>query len=228
MKRLVLPEVLAGLRQSEQAGHLAGGGADVRAAVVLGGEVLPFTVLIQAARGEVAVHLPAGAGGFLVQVGVGVELGEPLLHGELADGEHEGHVAVVAAAPVAMAELLGQGHLGQLLAITEDAELGLAGQHLLAAQQAGLPAHVHQFIIAQDLRAHLLQGHALLGGGSVFRGRHRHGRGRSPKVRQEAGPFGKRLTPPSKAPRTGARAGARPRCRPIRPRRGSPPPGRSR
>jgi hypothetical protein len=101
--------------------------------------------------------------GSCLHVGMGVELREPLLHGELADGEHEGHVAVVAAAPVAVAELLGHGHLGQFLTVAEDAELGLACKHFLAAQQARLATLVYDAVVAEDLLAHLVEGHSYFG-----------------------------------------------------------------
>ncbi|MCU0320707.1 MAG: hypothetical protein MUE88_11640 [Flavobacteriales bacterium] len=144
--------------------HLARRGTDVGAGVGLGHQVLPFALVVEAPGGEVAVHAAASAAGIRVHVGVGVELREPLLHGELADGEHEGHVAVIATAPIAIAELLGHGHLGQFLAIAEDAELGFAGEHFLATQQTGLAALGHNAVVAEDLLADLLQRHHLLGG----------------------------------------------------------------
>jgi hypothetical protein len=70
----------------------------------------------------------------MLQVRMGIELREPLLHGEFADREHEGHVAVVPAAPIALAELFGHAHLRQFLAIAEDAELGFSGQYFLPSQ----------------------------------------------------------------------------------------------
>jgi hypothetical protein len=161
-------EHLARLCQAQQARHLASGGAHVRAGIGLGHQVLPVAIIVQAAGREVAVHAAAGAARVGVHIGVGVQLREPLLHGELADGEHEGHVAVVATAPIAIAELFGHGHLGQFLAIAEDAELGFAGKHLLATQQAGFAAFVHDAVIAEYLLAHLFQGHAFLCGGGLF------------------------------------------------------------
>ena len=150
MQRLVVAEDLAGLREPEQARHLSGRGGDVGRGIRLGHQVLPFAVVVEAARGEVAVHAAAGAAGVGAHIGVRIELREPLLHGELPDGEHEGHVAVVAAAPIAIAELLGHAHLRQLLAIAEDPELGFAAKDLLAADERRLAAQHAELIVAQD------------------------------------------------------------------------------
>lgn len=70
----------------------------------------------------------------MLQIGVGIELREPLLHGEFTDRQHEGHVAVITTAPIALAELFGHAHLGQFLAIAEDPELGFSGQYLFPSQ----------------------------------------------------------------------------------------------
>ena len=105
-----------------------------------------------------AVHLASGAGRFRVDVGMCVELREPLLHGQLADGEHEGLVAVISAAPIAGAELLGHAHLRQFLSVAEDAELGFPCEHFLAAEQADLSAERDKFEVAEDLFPQFVQG----------------------------------------------------------------------
>src|SRR6185436_16899911 len=66
-------------------------------------------------------------------------------------GEPQSLVAIVTRSPVALAKGLGQRHLGQLLAVAENAELGLAAQHLTAADQADLPASIDDSIVADDL-----------------------------------------------------------------------------
>ena len=95
-------------------------------------------------------HRAAGGAGLALEIGVGVELGEELLHGEQAEGHHEGLVTVVAGAEVAGAEGPRQGDLGDLLAVAEDAELGLAGEHLPPADQARLPALESDAVVAED------------------------------------------------------------------------------
>jgi hypothetical protein len=84
------------------------------------------------------------------RVGVGVELGEELLDRCHAQGEHRRLVAVVARAHVAGAHGASHRHLRHFLAVAEDAELGLAGEHFLAADEAHLAAAVGPAVIAGD------------------------------------------------------------------------------
>ena len=90
------------------------------------------------------VHLPPTRGRITLDVGIGIELGEELLQRQRPDGQHERLVPVVARAPVTGSKRPRHRQLGHLLAVTEDAELRLARQHLAAAQQAGLPASAHR------------------------------------------------------------------------------------
>ncbi|SRR5260221_6233145 len=122
-------------------------------------------------------------------VGMGIELGEVFVEGGRADGEHEGLVAVVAGPPVAAAEGAGHGQLRHLLAVAEDAELGLAGQHFLAADEAHLPAAegnpvVLENALTRELRANLLRllwcGHVRLRRNGWSRAGSRRRRARSP------------------------------------------------
>src|SRR5262245_10653960 len=88
--------------------------------------------------------------GVVGRYGLGVELREVLRERGRADGEHEGLVAVVAAAPVTLAEGPGHGQLRHFLAVAEDAELGLARQHLAAADEADLPAAEGDAVVVDD------------------------------------------------------------------------------
>ena len=88
---------------------------------------------------------------------MGVKLGEKALDGDFTQGEHEGLVAVIATAEVAVAKGVGHGDLGRFFAIAEDAEFGTAAQHLAPPNQAGLPAPKGGAVIV----------HHLLGGNDV-------------------------------------------------------------
>ena len=66
----------------------------------------------------------AGGAGLALDLGVGVDLGEVLLPGEEPQRHHQRLVAVVAAAPVALAEGAGEGDLSDLLGRSEPIEPG--------------------------------------------------------------------------------------------------------
>ena len=106
-------------------------------------------VAVHSVRAEMAVHLPACRHGLPFGVRIRVELGEILLHIEQPQGHHQGLVAVVPAAEITVAELAGEGQLRHLLAITEDAEFGLARQHFLSAEQGSLTADASKSVIVQ-------------------------------------------------------------------------------
>ena len=80
-------------------------------------------------RSEMAVHLTACRHGLAGGIGVGVELSEILLDGQQAR-------AIITFGPDSIgnhrAGTAGEGQLGHLLAVSEDAELGFAGQDLLS------------------------------------------------------------------------------------------------
>ena len=107
------------------------------------------------------VHAAPAGPGVVRDVGVGVELREKFVQRAHAEGEDEGLVAVVAAAPVALAEGAGHGQLRHLFAVAEDAELGLAGQHLPAADEAGLPRAPGDAIVIDDALARELRADGL-------------------------------------------------------------------
>ena len=98
-----------------------------------------------------AIHLPPAGGRLIVEIGVGVELAEPVLHFEQAGGEHEGLVAVITGADVARPEGAGHGQLGELFAVAEDAEFGFAGEHFLAADQAHMAAQPAEVVVVKDV-----------------------------------------------------------------------------
>ena len=89
--------------------------------------------------------------GSKVRVGVGVELGKELLQGEQIERHHPGLVAVVAGAPVPFVEGVGDGELGEFLAVAENAELGFAGEHLAPPDDGRLARAVTQAVIRDDL-----------------------------------------------------------------------------
>ncbi len=138
-----------GVGEAHEAGHLGAGGRGVGRAVEDRGEVAPGAVGLEGPGGEVGVHLASGRG--RIVLGVGVELGEEALEGRHAGGEHEGLVAVVAGAEVPRAKGLGHRQLGHLLAVAEDAELGLAGEHFLASDERRLAALVAESVVAENL-----------------------------------------------------------------------------
>ncbi len=142
---------LGGIGQANGARHLRGGRRDIRGRVGLGGQVLPVALLVQAAGAEMGVHHPPGGSRIGGGVGMSVKLGEKLLQGGHPSGQGQGLVAVIARAPIAGLESVGHGDLRQLLAVAEDAELGLAAHHFTAADQAGLAAAVNQAVIVDDL-----------------------------------------------------------------------------
>ena len=121
------------------------------------------------------VHRPAAGPWIVLDVRIGVELSEEFVECSHPRGEDEGLIAVVAGSPIAFAEGAGHGQLRHFLAVAEDAELRLAGEHFLAADQAGLTASKGHTVVpddalARELRADLLR---------LFWRRHAAGRNRS-------------------------------------------------
>ena len=100
----------------------------------------------------------------MVRIGVGVELGKQHIDRGQAGGQHESLVAVVAGAHVTRPEGLGHGELGNLFAVTEDAELGLTAQHFSATDEACLAALIGQPIVAYDLFRGQRQGRGFCSG----------------------------------------------------------------
>ncbi len=97
------------------------------------------------------VHRATGGGGLEFDIGMGIELREELAHIGHSRSEHEGLIAVVSGAEVSFAERARHGKLGNLLAIAEDSELRLAGQHLLPSKQRCLPAETCCPVVGEDL-----------------------------------------------------------------------------
>ena len=145
-----------GVAEADQTWHLRGGRGDVGGGVRQAGEVEPLAGRVEEAGGEVGVHLPPGRARLALRIRVGVELCEVLFEGEGPDREHEGLVAVVARAPVAGAEGPGHRELRDLLAVAEDPELRLAGEHLAAAEVARLPRQVPEPVVVEDRLARKL------------------------------------------------------------------------
>ena len=127
--------------------HLRGSGRHVGGGVEALHLVEPVAILIDQARGKMAVHVAPAGVGFKGRVGMRVKLREELLKREQVQGEHPGLVAVIARAPVAFLKSMGDGELGQFLAVAEDAELGFAGQHLAPADDGRLARAVSQAVI---------------------------------------------------------------------------------
>ena len=115
------------------------------------GLVAPGAVRVEQREAKWPFMARPAVAGSCVHVGVGVELGEELLEVDHAQREHPGLVAVVAGAPVAFAEGARDGELGDLLAVAEDAELGLAAQHFAAADDGCLARAVGQAVIGDEL-----------------------------------------------------------------------------
>jgi len=106
--------------------------------------------MVEAAGGEMGVHLPSAGVGVCMKVGVGVQLGEKFLDTGFADGEHEGLAAIVTDAEVSLSERFGHGDLWDFLAIAKNAEFGFAAEDFAPSDQAGLPALHRQTVIAHD------------------------------------------------------------------------------
>jgi len=142
-----------GVGEPGQARHLRGHRRQVGGGVDQLDEVAKAAVGVDQAGREVGVHRPPAGARLEPDVGIGVELGEELLDGEQAEREHHGLIAVVAGAEVALAQHLRQRQVRHLLAVAEDAELGLAGEHLAAADQARLAALAGDAVIVERLLA---------------------------------------------------------------------------
>ena len=150
--------MLARVGQAQKARHLARGRRQVNGTVGLLGVVQEMAIRSHRGRAEMAVHLTARRHGLTGGVSVGVELGEILLDGQQAGSHHQRLVPVVSTAEVAGPKLAGEGQLGHLLAVSEDAELGLAGQDLLPAEQRGFTADAGQSVIMEGHLAEVIPG----------------------------------------------------------------------
>src|SRR6266536_5936258 len=99
------------------------------------------------------VHPPAAGPRIVRDIGVGVELPEELVERSHAEGQDEGLIAVIARAPVALAEGARPGELRHFLAVAKNAELRLAGEHLLAADQTGLATAKGDAVVLENALA---------------------------------------------------------------------------
>ena len=145
------------VRESDQPRHLRAGRRNVGGGVVGVGLIAERAVGIEQPRREVAVHRAAAGPRIVLDVGMRVQLREEFVERADAGGEDEGLIAVVAAAPVALAERARHGQLRDLFAVAEDAEFGLAGQHFPAADQAGLPRAPGDAVVVDDALARELR-----------------------------------------------------------------------
>jgi len=150
--------MLARVGQAQQAGHLARGRRQVDGTVGLLGVVQKMAIRAHRGRSEMAVHLTACRHGLAGGVGVGVELSEILLDGQQADRHHQRLVPIVSTAEITGLELAGEGQLGHLLAVSEDAELGFAGQDLFPTQKRRFPADAGQSVIMEGHLAEVIPG----------------------------------------------------------------------
>ncbi len=141
---------LRGEREPDQARHLRRRRREVGRGIHPVELGAPPAVGVQQPRGVMPGHVPPAEPGLGFGVGVGVELRKELLRGHPPQGEHQGLVAVIAGAEVARAEGVGQGHLGHFLAVAEDAELGLAGEDLLAGDDAEEAAEPGGAVVPED------------------------------------------------------------------------------
>ena len=149
----VVTEQFRGECQAQRPGHLRGGWRQWGGNLFPVDQVKPFSVFVYDGSGEMGIHFPARAVGLVGSIRVGIYLGEEFFHGGLPGGKSDGLVAVIAREKVARLEKLGCSHLGHLLAIAENAKLGLAGKHFLATQQAGFPAFTANPVVLKHFLA---------------------------------------------------------------------------
>ena len=139
------------VRQPDRAGHLRARRRDIRGDVVHLSLVAPRAVGVDEARAVVTVHRASARDGLGFEVGVGVELGEPLLDVDHAEHEHPGLVAVVARAPVAFTEGARNGEVGEFLAVAKDAKLGLAAEDFAASDEGGLAGGIGEAVVFENI-----------------------------------------------------------------------------
>ena len=104
------------------------------------------------------VHLPSSGHGLSDSIRIGIHLREVLLDGQQACGHHQGLIAVVSTAEIAGLELAGKRELGDLLAVSEDAEFGLARQDFLSPEKRGFPADAGELVIVEGDLAKVITG----------------------------------------------------------------------
>src|SRR5712664_2418445 len=95
-------------------------------------------------------HLTAAGGRLRLEARVAVELSEKVANVGHPRRPHERLVPVVAGTPVAGAESLGHGELGDLFAIAKDPECGVATYDLSPTDDARPPAAVRQSVVGDD------------------------------------------------------------------------------
>src|SRR3989337_2626238 len=110
-----------------------------------------YTLSLHDALPILGVHRPASRGRIGLHVSVGVQLGEKLLHGGHAGGEHEGLVPVISRAKIPLPKSFRHSDLRQFFALPKDAKLGFSTHHFSPAYQAYLAAAVGEAIICQNL-----------------------------------------------------------------------------
>ena len=150
--------MLAGVCQSEKTGHLARCGRQVNGTVRLLGQVEEFTIRTDRGRSEVAVHLAACRHGLPRGIGVRVELGEIFLDRQKASGHHQRLIPIVTTAEITGLELPRERELRDFLAVSEDAEFGLARQDLLSSEKRGFPADAGELVIVEGDLAKVITG----------------------------------------------------------------------
>src|SRR5437867_325794 len=99
------------------------------------------------------IHRPPGRPGIVGHIGIGIQLVEEFLERSDSRSEDERLIAIVAGAPVALAERAGHGQLRHFLAIAEDAEFCFAGEDFFAADQTRLAAAKGDTIVLHDALA---------------------------------------------------------------------------
>ena len=134
----------------DQSRHPSGDVRDVRARVGHVDRALELASIVEKAGREVVAHLPAARRRVGLEAGVSVELGEERADVGHPGRPHEGLVPVVAGPPVARPERLGHRDVGDLFAVAEDAEGGVASQDLSPPDDGGSAAAVGQPVVGDD------------------------------------------------------------------------------
>src|SRR5262245_41936932 len=97
------------------------------------------------------IHLPAGAKGIIIDIRIRKQLGKKLLYCSKPYCKHKRLVAIITTAEITCLKGLCHGYLGQLFAVSKNAEFSLACKYFFTSYKAGFPANTGDLIVAKNL-----------------------------------------------------------------------------
>jgi hypothetical protein len=109
------------------------------------------------------IHLPTATKWLVFGIRICVQLCKELLGGSQTGSEHKSLIAVIPASEIPILEKFRHCHLCNLFAVAKNAKLSLAGQNLLAGQQARLPAYTGKTVISKDFFPEFFKGKFRIG-----------------------------------------------------------------